>query len=154
MDINKGEIGFTIKNVDNHAKGYHKKYSLSNIILGFMIDKTKFMSDTEEKWNSFNNLYVNGPAYGGLISTSNALVKYIQDILKPNSKLISNDYKKKLFTENFTNNKKPTGMCLSWFTGQLSGNKYFTHAGGGGGYYCEIRIYPDKGIGSVIMKDF
>ena len=28
LDINKGEIGFTIKNVDNHAKGYHKKYSL------------------------------------------------------------------------------------------------------------------------------
>jgi len=42
-------------------------------------------------------------------------------------------------------------MCLSWFSGQLHGNKYFTHAGGGGGYYCELRIYPSKGMGSIIM---
>lgn len=56
-----------------------------------------------------------------------------------------------LFTENFTNDGKPTGMCLSWFSGQLDGNQYYAHAGGGGGYYCEIRVYPDNGIGSVIM---
>jgi hypothetical protein len=42
-------------------------------------------------------------------------------------------------------------MCLSWFSGQLNGNKYFAHAGGGGGYYCEIRLYPDSGIGRVIF---
>ena len=56
-----------------------------------------------------------------------------------------------LFKENHTSNNKATGMCLSWFSGQLNGETYFAHAGGGGGYYCEIRIYPDTGIGSVIM---
>jgi D-alanyl-D-alanine carboxypeptidase len=49
------------------------------------------------------------------------------------------------------NNHKPTGMCLSWFTGQLSGVKFFTHAGGGRGFYCEIRIYPEINTGSVIV---
>ncbi len=42
-------------------------------------------------------------------------------------------------------------MCLSWFTGKLNGIQYYTHAGGGGGFYCEIRIYPDPGVGSVVM---
>ena len=42
-------------------------------------------------------------------------------------------------------------MSLSWFTDDLNGERYFAHAGGGGGYYCEIRLYPDAGIGSVIM---
>jgi len=56
-----------------------------------------------------------------------------------------------LFTENYTTNNKATGMCLSWFTGKLNGKQYFAHAGGGGGYYCEIRIYPDLGVGNVIM---
>jgi hypothetical protein len=42
-------------------------------------------------------------------------------------------------------------MCLAWFKGQLNSKTYFAHAGGGGGYYCEIRIYPDAGLGSVIM---
>ena len=38
-----------------------------------------------------------------------------------------------LFTENSTNNGKLTKMCLAWFSGQLDGIQYFTHAGGGGG---------------------
>lgn len=42
-------------------------------------------------------------------------------------------------------------MCYSWFTGELDGHRYFCHAGGGGGYYCEIRFYPDLNVSSVIM---
>ena len=82
---------------------------------------------------------------------SNAFEKYIQELLKPNCRLIADESKKLLFTENYTNNNKATGMCLSWFSGKLDGKQYFSHAGGGGGFYCEIRIYPDIGIGSVIM---
>ena len=41
-------------------------------------------------------------------------------------------------------------MCLSWFKGELEGHTYFAHAGGGF-YYCEIRLYPELGTGSVIM---
>lgn len=151
LGVEKTELDFTIIDTNQHAKGYHKKYSFSNVILGFFIDKSKFIDRTEGKWNSFKDNYVNGASYGGLIGTSNAFVKYIQELMKPNCKLITDDYKKILFAENYTNSNKPTGMCLSWFSGQLNGKQYFTHAGGGGGYYCEIRIYPDLGIGSVIM---
>lgn len=56
-----------------------------------------------------------------------------------------------LFQENKTNKGKNTGMCLSWFSGELNCNRYCAHAGGGGGYYCEIRIYPETKRGSVIF---
>ncbi len=151
LGIKETEMDFIINNPNQHAKGYHKKYSLSNVILGFMIDKSKLVNGTESKWNAFNTLYVNGVSYGGLIGNANSLVKYIQKLLKPSCKLISDEYKKQLFVENFTNQGKATGMCLSWFKGRLGGNQYFCHAGGGGGYYCEIRTYPEKEIGSVIM---
>ena len=117
------------------------------------------MAKAEDKWKPFNDYYVNGTSYGGLIGTSDALVKYIQELLQPDYKLITGYYKELLLTENFTSTNKGTGMCLSWFSGKLHGKQYFTHAGGGGGYYCEIRIYPSLGIGSVIafnrtgMKD-
>ena len=94
---------------------------------------------------------MNGISYSGLIGNSTAFVKYIQELLKPDCTLIKDDYKKMLFIENYTNSNKPTGMCLSWFSGLLNGNQYYAHAGGGGGYYCEIRIYPDLELGSVIM---
>jgi hypothetical protein len=48
-------------------------------------------------------------------------------------------------------NGKATKMCLSLFKGELNKQKCFTNAGGGRGYYCEIRIYPGIGIGSVVF---
>ena len=151
LNIKPHELDFTIIDNNQHAKGYHKKYSFSNIILSLLLDKSKYVDKTEGKWISFKNNYVNGVSYGGLIGSSNAFIKYIQELLKSNCKLITDDYKNMLFTENHTISNKATGMCLSWFKGQLNGKQYFAHAGGGGGYYCEIRVYPDIGIGSVVM---
>lgn len=42
-------------------------------------------------------------------------------------------------------------MALSWFTGTIEGHAYYCHAGGGGGYYVELRVYRDLGVGSVIL---
>jgi len=151
LGISETEMGFEIQDPHKQAIGYHKRLSFSNVILGFFIDKSKYMNKAGLSWKPFNPFYVNGPSYGGLIGTPDSFMKYIQALLKPDCHLITNEYKKLLFTENYTSNNKPTGMCLSWFKGQLNGNNYFTHAGGGGGYYCEIRIYPDLGLGSLIF---
>ena len=151
LNIKPNELDFKIADTAKHAKGYQKKYSLLNLILGFLIDKKTYMDGTEGKWKAFKNIYVNGTSHGGLIGTSFGFQKYIQELLKPNCKLITDDYKKILFTENYTNSGEATGMCLSWFKGDLNTKQYFAHSGGGGGYYCEIRIYPELGLGSVIM---
>jgi hypothetical protein len=58
--------------------------------------------------------------------------------------LLSNEYKSILLTKQRTFNGKEIEMTLGWFTGRLKDINYFTHAGGGGGYYCEMRIYPQK----------
>jgi D-alanyl-D-alanine carboxypeptidase len=151
LNIRPNELDFTITEPDNHAKGYIKRFSFFNIILGLLLNKSKYMDKTEGKWKSFKNLYVNGTSYGGLIGTPDGFAKYLQELLRPDCKLIPDDYKKLLFTENHLNSGKKTGVCLSWFKGYLNGKEYFAHAGGGGGYYCEIRVYPEQGIGSVIM---
>jgi len=151
LNIIPTKLDFIINDPNQHAKGYHKKFSFSYTILGFLIDKPKYMDKTEGKWKPFKSIYINGVSHGGLIGTANAFVKYLQELLKPNCIIIEDEYKKMLFNENYTSNNKATGMCLSWFSGQLDGIQYYTHPGGGGGYYCEIRIYPNLGIGSVIM---
>jgi D-alanyl-D-alanine carboxypeptidase len=151
LGLNKEELGFEIPNIRLHAKGYHKKTSFTNLVLSLFIDKSKFMGKAEGKWKPFFPFYVNGVSYGGLIGTSTAFVKYIQQLLQPDNLLLSESYKNRLFTENYTTSGKPTGMCLSWFSGKLNGIRYCAHAGGGGGYYCEIRLYPDKSTGSVIF---
>jgi hypothetical protein len=44
-------------------------------------------------------------------------------------------------------------MALGWFTGKLGGHAYLHHAGGGGGFYCEARIYPDAGLASLLLTN-
>jgi len=151
LNIDLKHLDFIIHEDKKHAKGYHMRKAFSYAILGLFFDKRKFIGETEGKWASFKNMYVNGPSYGGLIGTPDAFMKYIQELLKSESSIISPEFKKMLFEENHTEDGKATGMCLAWFTGQLNGKQYFNHAGGGGGYYCEIRIYPEQGLGSVIM---
>jgi CubicO group peptidase (beta-lactamase class C family) len=151
LNIRTEELGFTISNFDRHAKGYIKTYSFTNAILGFMLDKGKYLDSNEKGWTSFHYNYVNGPSYGGLIGTANAFARYLQELLKPYPVIFTAESKKNLFTENHTNDGKATGVGLSWFKGALNGNPFYTHAGGGGGYYCELRIYPEASKGSVIM---
>ena len=150
IEIESDQLDFTIPHTSLHSKGYQKRISFSNLILWIILDKPKYIDRTEGKWISVKNLYVNGTSYGGLIGTGRGFVTYLQELLKTDSRLISNEKRKQLFTENKTINNKATGMCLSWFKGDLQGNTYFAHAGGGF-YYCEIRLYPELGTGSVIM---
>jgi CubicO group peptidase (beta-lactamase class C family) len=151
LNMSSDDIGFEIGDPSRQAKGYQKRFRMVNILLGLFIEKSKYMGPPEGKWKPFNAYYVNGPAYGGLIGTANAFVRYLQELLKPDCLLLSNRYKEIMFTENHNLSGKPTGMCLSWFKGQTGGHQYFSHAGGGGGYYCELRIYPEQKSGSVIM---
>jgi len=150
LNLRPEQLAFTIPDARIHSKGYQKRMSMSNLILGLMIDKSKYMNKREGRWISLRNAYVNGISYGGLIGTGSGFVSYLQELLKPGNQLISEEYKDQLFTEHKTDSGKPTGMCLGWFTGELTGHTYFAHAGGGF-YYCEIRLYPDLGTGSVIM---
>lgn len=151
LGLTRSEIGFEDLDPARKAKGYHRKNSLMNWIIGFFIDSREFRGAAEGKWQPFKPYYVNGASYGGLMGRPDSFMRYVQELLKEDCKLITPEYKQMLFTENLTSDRKATGMCLSWFMGNLNGERYFAHPGGGGGYYCEVRLYPDAGIGSVIM---
>lgn len=149
IGIDPKALGFQI-NPSVHATGYHKWWSPGNFLFGFLIDKEKFMGNKEGKWKPFHYFYNNGTAYGGMVGSAQALIKYAQALLQEESILLNDQYRDILFTEKEINNKA-TGMSLSWYSGTLKGNQYYCHAGGGGGYYVELRIYPDLGVGSVIL---
>lgn len=144
------ELGFALGSA-GHARGYHKRRSLSYPVLGFLMDKPRVMEGREGAWQKFRPYYMNGAAYGGLIGTADGFARYLQALLDTSSVLLRESSRVLLFTENILSNGKASGMTLSWFTGELDGHAYFNHAGGGGGYYAELRIYPALRLGSVVL---
>lgn len=111
------------------------------------------MGDTTAGWKSFRPIYVNGAAYGGLIGTPGAFISFAQDFLRPEGRLLSRAQRDEMFSENRLNNGKASGMCLGWFCSHLNGHRFVAHAGGGGGFYCELRVYPETGMGSILMTN-
>ncbi len=44
-------------------------------------------------------------------------------------------------------------MTLGWHVGRAAGAGYLFKEGGGGGFHGEMRLYPSRGIGSVVIAN-
>ena len=145
-------IGFSWKS-ENAAKGYHSR-GFQSFILGFLIDKEKYADKEEnEDFFPFKSVYMNGEAYGGLIANAKGLTQFIQLLLSPKSEILTESSKSKLFTEQILSDGDWGGHSLGWFSDVQNGTSYVCHAGGGGGFYTELRIYPNKGIASLLLTN-
>lgn len=139
-------LDFAINDLSQHAVGCISPVSFSNLLLGCFLDRKKYIKGNYGSWTAFHPFYVNGKAYGGLISNVRGLASYLQAYLDQTMFLYA-ETQERMFTE------QQGGMSLGWFTGTLQGEKYVCHAGGGGGYYCEIRIYPELKVASTLLRN-
>ena len=141
-----GYLGFARPESGDFATGHHRRWSFVNLLLGLLLDKKKFTRRASADWIAFNPLYVNGMAYGGVVANAGGLAAYLQAVL--NNELFENEATTQIMFA-----RQEPGMGMGWFTGILNGHLYHTHAGGGGGYYCEIRVYPALRMTSVLMTN-
>jgi D-alanyl-D-alanine carboxypeptidase len=150
LNLSTQDMSFTIPDVTRHAKGYLAKYTFMNLIKSFVMD-TKFFGDYEGRWLRLRNHHPNGPAFGGLVGTGRGFGVFLQDQLHTESVLF-NAATKKIFETQQTNIEgQGISMTLGWNVGENQGARYLFKEGGGGGFHAEMRLYPLKGIASVVM---
>jgi len=150
LGLGPDDIGFIINDVENHAKGYLKRWSFLNLIGGFLMEKDLF-GDNENGWIHIRNVHQNGPAYGGAMGTAKAFARILQDLLSEDSKLLGPSGKQMLYEQQKLNSGEQIEMSLGWHIRKLDEQTYYFKEGGGAGFCCEMRIYPDSGIASVLM---
>jgi len=145
-------IAFSIVRTDHHAIGYIRKWYWLNLVLGWFIDRETYLGEAVNGWVPFKNLLVNGKAYGGLIGNALGFSRYLQAMLRRQAPF-NQEMLDTMWQVGTNNSGETIRTGLAWFYGSLNGERYFTHSGGAGGYYCEIRIYPDAMRASVIMTN-
>jgi CubicO group peptidase (beta-lactamase class C family) len=150
LKLSENEMNCIIPDPTHHAKGYLSKYSLMNLLKGFLIDK-ELIGEYEGKWLNIKDHYLNGPAFGGVIGSAFSFGKFLQDQLKEESVLFNRETKDLFYTQQKNNAGDSVEMTLGWHIGYLDRTKYFFKEGGGGGYHCEMRIYQKKRLASIIM---
>ena len=152
LDLSKNEIGFVVNREDNHAKGYLKKYSFMNLVKYFLIEDSTW-GEYEGNWLHINNVYLNGPAFGGAIGSAMAFSRILQSLLTSDSVLLGDDVKQHLYAQEKKMSGEDIDMTLGWHIGELNEKKYYFKEGGGAGFHSEMRIYPDAGLATVLMTN-
>ncbi len=152
LEIPEADLGYEIGLPERRAVGYIKRWSFMRAMLGMMAPSF-VMGESEGAWTSFETVYMNGPAYGGLFGNARGWSAFLADQLADDSKVMSPGVRKLFYETQRTSDGEEIAMTLGWHKGTLEGRDYYYKAGGGPGYSCNIRVYPDKGLASVWLSN-
>lgn len=152
LGVTPEELGYAIPDPVRHATGYLAKYSLTNFAKRFLIDP-ELIGEYDGRWLSIRSHYVNGAAFGGLVGTTRGFGKFLQDQLGHHSQLFSDGTRSLFYAPQHIRDGTRIAMTLGWHAGMVEGIRLFYKEGGGGGFHNMMRLYPDQGIGTVVMTN-
>jgi len=149
LGIPSSEMAYTVADAGRHASGYLEKYSLMNLAKGWLIDRD-LIGEYSGRWLRIRDHYPNGPAFGGLVGCAGGFGKFLQDSLRTHP-LLFGPAARALFVEQQRTTAGPIPMTLGWHMGSTDTTRYLFKEGGGRGFHCMMRLYPDARIGTVMM---
>lgn len=145
-----GELRFGISPQDRSVKGYLPKWSWMNLFKAFLSDPA-YWGEYESGWLHVQDHFLNGPAFGGLVATSKGVGRFLADQLSENSAIFS-ESTRRLFMEQQRDLKgKYVPMTAGWHVDELDGETYLYKEGGGMGFHAEMRLYPSRKLGTVLL---
>ncbi|MDH5657498.1 MAG: beta-lactamase family protein, partial [Spirochaetia bacterium] len=155
LGISEKEASFSFKTFDSDSTGYAKHYSFWSMAVRFLLKD--FSAADHGKWKTFSeHWYFNCPAHGGLIVNARGMEKFLMDQLSGRSKILSNQQTKEFYTiqkKAKSRMNRSTDFSHGWFANKNASPYYFFHEGSAYGYVSEMRIYPEKGIASMILTN-
>ena len=87
------------------------------------------------------------------MGTARGFGKFLQDQLRPHSKLFDDTARQLFNTPVRTNSGTEIPMSLGWHIGTLNGTRFLYKEGGGGGFHCMMRVYPVSRIATIVMTN-
>jgi D-alanyl-D-alanine carboxypeptidase len=152
LGIGTESMDFGIPRPQNHAAGYLGRFTALNLFKRLVVDRRLWVG-TEGRWLRFASHHLDGPAFGGLVGTARAFGVFLRDQLQPRSVLLGPEMSRLLRTAATDNRGLAVPMTPGWHLKSRNGLTILYKEGGGGGFHCEMRIYPEWDIASVIMAN-
>jgi D-alanyl-D-alanine carboxypeptidase len=152
LGIAAESMDFGIPRSQDHAAGYVGRFTALNVLKRLVVDRRLWVG-TEGRWLRFASHHLDGPAFGGLVGTARAFGAFLRDHLQPRSVLLGPEMSRVLRTPATDNRGLAVPMTGGWHVRSWGGLTVLYKEGGGGGFHGEMRIYPERGIGSVIMAN-
>ena len=125
------------------------------LLLPFLLPKG-VVGETVGQYVAFHRFSVNGAANGGLIGPVEHAARFVQLHLNAGvvdgRRLLSGEATQAM--QRITASGSRLDVGLGWFrerSDRAPGPRYLEHLGGGAGFWNDMRIYPDRQLGVVVM---
>ncbi len=130
------------------ATGYSARWSVMGLAAWWMLDQ-RYFGDTQGRLTALRPFAVDGAPYGGLVGPAPELVRLGLAMLAggrlDGQTLLSPASAAAALTPARTTSGAALPIGLGWHLGELDGEPYARHIGGGGGFRSELRVYPRLG---------
>jgi CubicO group peptidase (beta-lactamase class C family) len=140
---------------DDIATGYQARRSPMTPLFRVMLPKG-IVGSKQDGFVAFNHLYVDGPAYGGLVGSARDAARFMAVHLNDGEldgvRLLTPQSVRKMQAIQAVGRKLKVG--LGWFRRRPVRNSdepHLEHLGGGGGFWNMMRIYPERRVGVLAM---
>ena len=149
----KTDFAYREDMVQQAATGYHPRFNVSTPLLRVMTPAGIFDHRVGRFW-ALSRFCVQGAPYGGLIGTVADAARFLDLHLDPSAHPGVLSEEAVLAMQETTARGRKLDVGLGWFrrhTDPQSADYYWEHLGGGGGFFNNMRIYPELRLGIVAM---
>jgi CubicO group peptidase (beta-lactamase class C family) len=142
--------------LDDAATGHSRKGDFYTSLAKAKVDPALF-DEPLAHWETTVPFEIQGAPYGGLIGTAGDLAKFVAAHLEQGSwngrRILSPASVQAMQTVQRDHRGHPLDFALGWHTQLIDGERYFNHMGKGGGFRPEVRLWPSRSYGVVVLTN-
>ncbi len=144
---------------DNLATGYMARWDPTRALLRFLDPLTSrriYRGWTKNGLVALEHYNLVTSAIGGLVGSVFSFAPFVQSQLSDGSPLLSPETMQRMQALVATGRagiESRVGVGLGWKIGLVGDCRFLNHEGGGAGFTSELRLYPDEGLGMVVLMN-
>jgi CubicO group peptidase (beta-lactamase class C family) len=141
------------------ATGYAGRFSLMRLLARPLLGAhgSRVFDKPIGRYVSLRPFNLNTVAIGGLIGSALDFAPMVAEFLSADNGVLQAETRAQMLQQissGAAGIASKVGVGIGWKLGDVDGVRFWNHEGGGPGFCTEMRIYPDEGVGFVIMMNY
>ena len=145
--------GFAVTDPATWATPYQRRFTALGALLPLLIPRP-ILGLRQGRFRALRHFYVDGAAYGGLVGPATDAARFLRADLGDGeldgTRILSTEATRAMRVIVAHGRRIEVGM--GWFRrGKVRSADSVEHLGGGAGFWTCLRVYPEAGLGAVVM---
>jgi CubicO group peptidase (beta-lactamase class C family) len=149
---------FTASADGRPATGYARRFSLMRLLARPLLGAhgARVFDQPMGGYVSLLPFDLDTTAIGGLFGSAADFAPMVAEFLSAEDAVLRADTRSQMLTQcskGAAGIASKLGVGIGWKLGEVDGTRFWNHEGGGPGFCTELRIYPEQGVGFVMLMN-